>query len=60
MEPLGGGAMLEEVPHKGQALKVYSLASLPLYILCKDDNVISPFHGPTAMLSLAVVMPYLS
>ena len=52
MEPLGGGALLEEVHHWGQALRVGSLAPLPVWSLSfVNDRVFSLLSAPTAMPS---------
>lgn len=49
--PSGGAALLEEAHHWGQALRVYNLATLPvysLYFLCVCGDVIFQLPAPTA------------
>lgn len=45
VEPLGGGASLEEVSQCGQALRTYSLAPLPVYSLLPVSAVLPAGHG---------------
>ena len=53
VDPLGGGALLEEVHHWGQALRVGSLAPpLPVWSLSfVTDRVFFLLSAPTAMPS---------
>lgn len=53
MEPLGGGALLKEVPYWRCVLRVYKLLLAPsLCFLRVDENVTSQLPVPTIMLSL--------
>jgi hypothetical protein len=52
MKSLGSGALLEEIYHLGQALRVYCLTSLPvIYIrsLCVNKNVVNYLYFPATM-----------
>lgn len=61
MKPLGGGTLLEEVPHLGAGFEdLYpgpTPCSLSLWFLGVDENVINPLSAPDTILSLPVAFP---